>query len=229
MRRPASACAAWWQPWLDFSPSHAIERAVNGFLFALIAAGLTGIGARDQLLLARISARHGPQTGLLAVAALTGALAAAIAARVGGDAAPQLPARARLLLAAFALVVAAGEMVLIRRPRPLREPTHSLGATAIVLLAHQITDASRLLVFAIAVSWPWPQVALGGALGGMLALAGGWLGGADFLAAERWLRRARIGAGLVLALAAAALAFAALGDVDRFLQSLRAFISARPI
>ena len=45
-----------------------------------------------------------------------------------------------------------------------------------VLLAQQLTDAARLLIFALAAASAVPQlVALGGAVGGGLSLLGGWL------------------------------------------------------
>ncbi len=202
---------------------------MNGLLLALIAACLTGIGARDQILLAHLSARTGPRPALLIAAVVTGTLAASIAAWVGHDAAPSLEPKLRLLLAALALAIAGGELLLFARMRPLKEPTNSVGAAAIVLLAYQITDASRLLIFAIAVSWPAAQAALGGALGGGAALAIGWLGSEQYLGAVPYLRRARQASGVVLILAAVVIGSMAIGDVDRFYQSLSAFISARPV
>jgi hypothetical protein len=202
---------------------------MNGVLLALVAAFLAGIGARDQTLLAHLSARGGPRPAWLAVAVATGAGAAILAAWAGAQAAPELAPKLRALLAALALALAGGELCLFARVKPPKEPTNSLGAAAIVLLAHQITDASRLLVFAIAVSWPAAQTALGGALGGGAALVIGWVGGKQFLAATPQLRLARRVSGAILLLSAAFVAWYTLGDVDRFYQSFIAFISARAI
>ena len=92
------------------------------------------------------------------------------------------------------------------------EPTHSLGATAIVLLAHQLTDAARFLVFAIAVATAAPIPAgLGGAVGGSATVAAGWLFAAELGRFRLGLVRRIIGA-ILLALAAW-LALRALGRV----------------
>jgi len=98
----------------------------------------------------------------------------------------------------MALGLAALELLVLRpKPRPA-EPTGSLGALAVVLLAQQLTDAARLLIFALAASSAVPQFAI---FGGMIGCAGsaalGW-GGGDKLAALP-LGRIRAGLGLLLA------------------------------
>jgi Ca2+/H+ antiporter, TMEM165/GDT1 family len=153
--------------------------AVSGALFALIATLLCGIGARDQMLVAGLARRNGQH--------------------------PMLASDARRLLAAIALAMAAGELLLLRPKPPASEPTHSLGATAIVLFAQQLTDAARFIIFALAVSTAAPLAAgMGGAMGSAAVVAGGWLGADEI--AGRNLRLWRIAAGALLAIAAAAYA-----------------------
>ena len=83
-----------------------------------------------------------------------------------------------------------------------REPTRSLGAIAIVLLARQIGDGARFAVFALAAWASLPFAAgLGGAMGGAGAVALGWAVGAQGLA--RWpLRAVRLGLAACLLVAA---------------------------
>ena len=172
------------------------------FLFTLLAALAVGVGARDQLLVAwmaaRPGARAGPGLGLLVTAIGAALFSAGLAGWAGMVAAPQLAPPARGVLVAMALGLAALELLVLRPGRRPAEPTASLGALGVVLLAQQVTDAARLLIFALAASSAVPQLAI---LGGMLGCAGtavvGWSGG-DRLAALP-LRRVRAGLGLVLA------------------------------
>lgn len=82
-----------------------------------------------------------------------------------------LPGAARQMLAAFALLAAAVELAMPMREKALVEPTRSLFALAAVLLARQLGDAARFLVFALAAAGLPVYAALGGALGGASALA----------------------------------------------------------
>ena len=153
-----------------------------GFLFALLATVIAGVGARDQLLVAGMAAhREGHQGARLSVllVALVAALGSAAAAGwAGSTLAPLLVPRARALLVAMALGLAALELLFIRPGRRPAEPTASLGAFAIVLLAQQVTDAARLLVFVMAASSAVPQVAaVGGMLGCAVTVGAGWLAG----------------------------------------------------
>ena len=175
---------------------------MSGFLLALLAALAAGVGARDQLLVARMAARQGPDQSrrplLLLIALAAALLSAGLAGWAGSIAAPQLVPRARNLLVAMALGLAALELLLVRPGRRPKEPTASLGALAIVLLAQQAIDAARLLIFALAASSAVPLFAV---LGGMIGCAAtavlGWAGGARL--AELPLTGARRVLGVVLA------------------------------
>lgn len=183
---------------------------MTGFIFALLATLLAGIGARDQMTVAALALRQGQRPGLLGIAVLTSIATAAFAAYAGLKVAPLLSANARMIFAAIALALAGDESLLLRPKHLPEEPTQSLGATAIVLTAHQLTDAARFLVFAIAVATAAPIPAgLGGAVGGAATVTAGWL-----LAAELGrlpLVAARRMIGVVLLALAVWLALRALG------------------
>jgi hypothetical protein len=180
---------------------------MSAAFFTLIACLLTGLGARDQLLVAGLAARNGQHWALLVAAAVSAVATAALAAIASFAIAPVLadnPA-GRQLFAGIALALAGLEMLLLK-PKPLgSEPTQSLGATAIVLFAHQLTDALRFTVFALAVATGAPIAAgLGGAAGAAAVVAVGWLAPDEL--AHRNLRAMRIGAGVVILLVAGYLA-----------------------
>ena len=184
---------------------------MSGLLFALLATLLAGIGARDQLTVAGIAARAGQRPGLLMVAVLISVATASAAAYGGALLAPLMPnGDARLILASLALALAGGEMLILKaRPMP-DEPTQSLGAIAIVLAAHQLTDAVRFLIVAIAVATRAPfSAGLGGALGGACVVLAGWLGAQAL--PVRQLSLIRRGVGAMLLLVAGYVALKALG------------------
>lgn len=175
---------------------------MSGFLFAFLAVLLAGIGARDQVLLANLTARQGARGSLLLVALATGIATSAFAAWGALALMPVLTGPARILLAAMALGLAGAEALLLKPPTAPEEPTQSLGAACIVLLAHQITDSARFLIFAIALATMAPIPAgIGGAAGSAAALVAGWLGGGDLLRPGLTLTR-RITGGVFLAVAA---------------------------
>ncbi len=185
---------------------------MTGLIFALLATVLAGIGARDQLTVAALAARQGQRPGLLMIAVIASVATAAFAAFAGLKVAPLLTANARMIFAAIALALAGGESLLLAPRKLPDEPTQSLGATAIVLLAHQVTDAARFLVFAIAVATAAPIAAgLGGAVGGSATVAAGWMFGAQLGRFRLGMVRRVIGA-ILLALAGW-LALRALGRV----------------
>lgn len=183
---------------------------MTGLLFALLATLFVGIGARDQMLVARLSERQGSRPALLLVAICSGVLASAMAAWGGTQVAELMGGRARLLVVAMALVLAGLEMLVLAPRRAPAEPTHSLGAFALVIFAMQLTDAARFLVFAIAVLTRAPLTSgLGGAIGAMMVVTAGWAAFA-LLRSPRlvWLRRAL---GLALLLIGLALGPTAIG------------------
>jgi hypothetical protein len=167
-------------------------------LFAFLAVLVAGIGARDQVLVAWLVARQGQRGGLLLTAMAVSIVTAIVAAWAARAVVPLLPGSgARLFFAALALGLAGAEMLLVKPTPPEGEPTHSLGATGIVLAAQQVTDAARFTVLAIAAATGAPIAAgVGGAAAGCAVAATGWLLGEDLL---RWrLRGIRIAAGLGL-------------------------------
>lgn len=173
------------------------------FLLAFVAAFVASIGSRDQVLVARLAETLGRGIGLLVTASATAAISAAAMAFAGASIAEMLPGPAANMLAAFALLATAFELAWPNRVRQPGEPTRSLGAIGIVLLARQVTDAARFLVFALTAATLDPWLAgFGGALGGIAAVALGWALGAELEA--RWplvtIRRVLAGAALVLAL-----------------------------
>lgn len=168
-----------------------------GFLFALVAIVVAGIGARDQLLVAAIAVRQQRRSLALVVALASAAITAVAAVWLAQATAPLLVGDARIMFAALALTVAGLELIWTQPARLPTEPTRSLGAFALVLFAQQLTDAGRFLLFAIAVASDTPLSAgLGGACGAALVVAAGWAGGAELLALR--LQPLRRGLGLVL-------------------------------
>jgi hypothetical protein len=174
---------------------------MDGFLLALLLVFALAMGGRDQLMVGQWSDALGQSTPLLLTAIASCTLAAGAMAFIGAEFAALLPRRAAQMLIAFALGVAAVELALPVRLKVPREPTRSLGAIAIVLLARQLGDGARFAVFALAAWAALPLTAgLGGALGGAGAIMLGWSIGAEGLA--RWpLRGVRLAlaAGLMVA------------------------------
>lgn len=171
------------------------------FYLTFLAVLLAGIGARDQAVIAGLADRQGRRPMVLVVALATSALTALAAAWLATIMLAQLPPPARFIFAAIALGLAGLESLLLAPPRAPREPTNSLGALAVVLMAHQITDAPRFLVFGMGVGLGAAGMAgAAGIAGGMALVTFAWV--APHLigtAAARWTRRAT---GLALVLAA---------------------------
>ncbi|WP_309622584.1 hypothetical protein [Novosphingobium sp.] len=166
-----------------------------GFLFAMLAVLATGLGARDQVLVAHMA----PRRAVLAVALVCTLIASLLAGWAGQSVAPLMTAPARMFLVAMALGLAALELLVIRPGRKPIEPTQSLGAFFLVLLAQQLFDASRFTLFAIAAASPaaWTAVA-GGILGSATSVSAGWLGGATWQARPLTLVRRGLGAAMLL-------------------------------
>jgi hypothetical protein len=179
---------------------------MSATLLAFLAALLAGLGARDQMLVSQLAARRSLPLVVALLAMFTSAATAGLAARAGEALIPELTAGARVLFAGFAAVVAGLECLVLRPPQAPKEPTRSFAAHAIVMVAHQITDAARFLIFAIAIATAVPgAAALGGAAGGAASVALGAMGGGMLLEGKLvWPRRAigllllGIGAWLVL-------------------------------
>jgi len=169
------------------------------FFLALLACFVASAGARDQRLVAALSARLGAGNALLAASWMASAITACIAAVAGAAVGSLLPPAGKAMFVAFALLAAAVELALPIRQRDLDEPTRSVFAVVLVLIARQIGDGARFLIAAIAAATGVPVLAaLGGAIGAGAALTLGWgLGGA--LTARLPLRPIRSGiAGILL-------------------------------
>lgn len=182
------------------------------FYLTLVAVLLAGIGARDQVTIAGLAGRQGQRPGVLIVALLCAALTAGFAAWAAGVLLAELPPPARTIFAAIALGMAGLESLVLVPRRDPREPTQSLGALALVLLMHQVTDAARFLVFGMGVGFASPPAAgAAGVLGGCALVAAAWLW-PQWLAtpAARWLRRC---VGGLLTLAALAMFLGEIGIV----------------
>jgi hypothetical protein len=174
------------------------DTVMAGFLFAMLATIIAGVGARDQLLVARMAlceggGLQGARPAVLLAAMVVALSSAAAAGWAGSTLAPLLVPRAQALLIALALGLAALELLFIRPGRRPEEPTASLGAFAIVLLAQQLTDAARLLVFVMAASSAVPQMSVvGGMFGCAVTVVAGWLTGPGLMRLplfniRRWL------------------------------------------
>ncbi|MFN4020250.1 MAG: hypothetical protein ACK4IC_07025 [Erythrobacter sp.] len=174
---------------------------MDSFLLSLLLVFALALGGRDQWLVARWADALGQSAALLAVGLASAALTAALMAWLGCGFAARLPSRAAQMLIAFALAIAALELVWPVRSAKPREPTRSLGAFAIVLVARQVGDAARFAVFALAAGASLPfTAALGGAVGGGAAIALGWsLGGESLAQAPLAIIRRVLAAGLVVA------------------------------
>lgn len=174
---------------------------MTALYLTFLAVLLAGLGARDQVSVAVLAASQGARPGVLLTGIAVSFATAAFAAWAGSVVMPLLTAKARLVMAAIALAFAAAEAFWPFAARRPEEPTASLGALAIVLLAHQLTDAARFLVFALAVALAAPVFAgLGGAVGGAAVIAAGWMLPEVFADPRVRLARRLIG-GLLLAIA----------------------------
>jgi hypothetical protein len=172
---------------------------MTGFYFTLLAVLLVGFGARDQATVAGLTLRQGGRPGVLLVGIAVSITTAAFAAWGASLVMPMLIPKARMILAAMALALAGIEALVIAARRQPDEPTASLGALAIVLFAHQLTDAARFLVFAIAVASSAPIAAgIAGAVGGTVLLAVGWAAPDAVTHARARTARRLVGAAMLL-------------------------------
>ncbi|UVI40335.1 hypothetical protein [Qipengyuania spongiae] len=168
-----------------------------------MAAILAGMGGRDQLIVASLRDRTAGGVPLAGVALSCGVATVLLAAWAGQMVGAGLSDSAETMLLAIALALVALELAWWRTTREPAEPTRSLGALALVLIASQIGDATRLLIFALAAGSAAPAMtgaggALGSAAGLMAALAVG-RGGMNALPLKR-LRRTLAALAFVAAL-----------------------------
>jgi hypothetical protein len=178
---------------------------------ALLTSVLAMLGARPTLLTARLSGALGGTAGLLIACWITAIVTAALAGWAGGWLAPQMAPAAKAMFIAAALAVSALELLFMRSRAAPTEPTRSLGAIALVLLAEQVTDAARFFVLALAVATGAPPLAAaGGALGSGMVLTAAWAIAGDW--EERLpLRVIRLGVSGLFLIAAVIVALSARG------------------
>lgn len=175
---------------------------MSSLFFAFIAVLLGTIGARDQRIVAHFSSASKRGPGVLAAAVVSAAFSAMAMALAGQVIAGLLPDPAKTMLVAIALLFATIELAWPARYEAPEEPTRSLAAIVIVLMARQFGDGARFLVFAIAAATGAPMLAgIGGALGGALALAAAWAAGEETLARAPLRATRLVLAALALALA----------------------------
>lgn len=176
---------------------------MDSFLLCLVMTFAIAFGGREQLIVAQFSESLERSLPLLATGALCALLSAAIMAYAGSSLAAILPPRAAAMLVAFALAIAAFELIWPVKLKVMEEPTRSLIAIGIVVLARQVGDAARFVIFAFAAEATYPTTALiGGAIGGIAAVALGWSVG--LAALEKFpLRIIRRALGVCLFVAAA--------------------------
>lgn len=180
------------------------------FLSFLACAIVAGAGA-EGVLVARLTAALGSHHGFVAVLWASAIVSSALAAVVGTAIGPMLPPDGKLVFTGLALALASAELFLRGAGRRPIEPTRSLGAIFLVLLARQATDSARFIVVALAAATAAPAMAAaGGALGtgAVLTIAS--------VAAARWeavmpLRLMRMAAAAVLGIAASLLLVRGMG------------------
>ncbi len=175
---------------------------MDSFLFTLLLVFAIALGGRDQLIIAQFSSQLGRTGGLLVWGAFTATLAAAVMAYAGSTMAAILPERAEAMLVAFALAIAGFELLWPVKLKPMKEPTRSYVAIGVVVLARQIGDAARFVIFALAAQAVYPVwTMVGGAMGGIAAIALGWALG-ETLSAKFPLRVVRAVLAICLIIAA---------------------------
>lgn len=148
---------------------------MDAFLLALILTFGIALGGREQLIVAQFAESLERSAPLLATATFCAVISAAVMAYAGASFSAILPRRAAEMLVAFALAAAAVELAWPVKTKPMKEPTRSYVAIGVVLLARQVGDAARFVIFALAAWAVYPTTALiGGAIGGVAAAALGW-------------------------------------------------------
>jgi hypothetical protein len=170
---------------------------------ALLTCALAMFGSRTTLLTARLSGALGGSAGLLLACWLTAVATSALAGWAGSLMAPMMAPATKAMFVAVALAAGALELWFVKASARPVEPTRSLGASALVLLAGQVTDAARFFVLALAVATAAPALAAaGGALGSGAVLTAAWALGEEWEARlpQRGARLAVSGAFLLAAI-----------------------------
>ncbi len=145
------------------------------FYLTFVAVLLSGLTARDQVTVASQSREHGKRWTVLAIAMVVSVLTAAFAGWAAKLIVPLMAPAARVFLCAMSIAFAGVESLLIAPRGAGREPGQSLGMFTLTVLAHQLTDAARFIVFGIAVVMQAPiTAAAGGALGGIALVGAAW-------------------------------------------------------
>jgi hypothetical protein len=169
------------------------------FYLTLVAVLLSGIAARDQMTVAALTRAQGQRFGVLATALIAAALTSALAAYAASRVLATLPLPARPIVTAIVIGLAGAESLILSPRKAPREPTHSLGALALVLLAHQVTDAARFTLFGLAVGMGAPFAAgLGGGIAGAVLMGAAWAFAPVFAAPGIRLVRRIVGAMLLI-------------------------------
>jgi Ca2+/H+ antiporter, TMEM165/GDT1 family len=168
------------------------------FYLTFIAVMLSGLAARDQVTVAHQSRVHGRRGPVLAISVLVSIATAAFAGWAAIMIVPLMAPAARVFLCAMAVAFAGVESLVIA-PRAARgDPSSSLGLFLLTLLAHQLTDAARFIVFGIAVAAQAPITAgAGGALGGIALVGVAWAYPAIALDAKARFARRLLGLGFI--------------------------------
>ena len=137
----------------------------------LLACLLGSLGGRAQLTVTMLVRAHGRSAALSLVAIGSALLTTTIWASAGTAIAAQLPEAMQVWIAVIALFVAAIELLIPVVPPQAKEPTRSFGAIALALIAKQMFDAPRLIVFAATIqAKDWTLVGLAAAIGSSLAI-----------------------------------------------------------
>ncbi len=161
-------------------------------LTVFLATLLASQGGRDQLLVASLSHRLGAGPGLVLASVLAVCVSTAAWGWLGMQASTIVGEDRRSALVTIAMIVAAILLVAPSRLTLPKEPTRSIGATALVLIMRQLLDAPRLLTFAgfacLGSSWDLSAAA---ALGSLFALAQAMVMGSRLHQWPHW-RRLRI-------------------------------------
>ena len=163
------------------------------FVLALTAAAPATLAGREAVRVARLSAALGTNTALLTACWLACALGSGAAAWLGAQIGARLAPDGSAMMTVTALLVAAGDLALLRPARAPAEPTRSFAAIVIVLSTAQLTSAAGFLILAVTTAGMAAELAaLAGMLGSGAVLTAAWRAGGAWetrlpLMALRWI------------------------------------------